>query len=303
MYNSFSNIADRIKYIRLLSKLSRAKINSELHISHNSLFSWESGKSVPNNSSIQNLVQAFRSIGIVCSTEWVQSGMGELPYKMDHLLTPSELHYLEVLSKQATFISYVNREEKFLFVNEKYGEIFNASPLDIIGKKLKDLIGDQSYMVCKPYVNQVLSGQEVVFEYPWQFKPGCFRYLKLRYIPDINDQKYIKGYYSFMDDTPIFLDSNNHAIFSSIPDITEVLPEIIDVPVTSLKYDHKLNLLAYELVFKLFNEYDIEYNYGTFKKVAENVYAHAINSDNKINHNYANSIIKTALAAGKLQCK
>ncbi|MFV9874949.1 MAG: hypothetical protein AB8U25_00675 [Rickettsiales endosymbiont of Dermacentor nuttalli] len=57
------------------------------------MFSWESGKSVPKNSSIQNSVQAFRSIGIICNDEWIKSGIGELPYKINQLLTPSKLYY------------------------------------------------------------------------------------------------------------------------------------------------------------------------------------------------------------------
>ncbi|AIL66025.1 PAS fold protein [Rickettsiales bacterium Ac37b] len=295
--NSFG---ERVQYIRSLTGLSRAGFCTKIGISVHSLCSWELKRSIPSMKSINNFIEAVKLIGVDCDYQWLVNGIGSLPMQ-EFNLTHDDLQYLELLSNNATFISYVDKEEVFQYVNEKYSEVFNTPPREIIGKKMLDLIGDQGYAVCKPYIKKVLAGEEVAFGYPWKFKEGIYRLLNFRYVPARNSSGKIKGFYSFMADGQIVFDQNNHSIFSITPSFSQILPQISDIPVGKLPYNHSLYCQAFETVAKLLEEYSIHYDLNTITQIAHNVYAYALHTNSTtIKTGYTEGIIKTAVSAGLL---
>ncbi|HSW68640.1 MAG TPA: hypothetical protein VLI69_00600 [Gammaproteobacteria bacterium] len=84
------NYAERVRFVRSLTKLSREAFESKYGINKNTLKSWELGiNSLTEKSAIQ-IADAIKNEGFSCSPEWLIFGMGPEPRSFnsaDSLLT------------------------------------------------------------------------------------------------------------------------------------------------------------------------------------------------------------------------
>ncbi len=297
---------ERLKYIRELTSLSRAKLAEETKLSASSVEAWESDKIKLSNRSISRIIKAYKSLGLSVSAEWIISGVGQSPLlETVEEQQGSNSEILKMLNlKSPTFIAYMDRHERFLFVNNKYEEIFNMPASEIVGKKLKDMVGEQGYRIGLPFLKKALMGIECKFEYPWLNQDKGYRYLKLHYIPDIiehNGKKRVKGFYTFIEDAKEkqeVLSLNEISTLS--PDINNFLPNTGISP-ESTEYDHKLYMEIASLVSRLLGQYKIKYNYAIATKIIDNVYLFSSLSK-EANTHYAEAIIRMAIQAGYLYC-
>ena len=84
------------------------------------------------------------------------------------------------------FVSYIDREHRYRFVNASYQDFFGHKPEELIGKPLREVWGDAAYKNIKPKVDEALAGLPVHFE-PFYDGPTGRRSLKITYFPDYGD--------------------------------------------------------------------------------------------------------------------
>ncbi len=97
-------------------------------------------------------------------------------------------------------ISFVDSEQRYRFNNRAYQEWFGHPPAEVYGKYLWEVLGESAYEVVRPYVEQVLTGQQLTFESQIPYKDGGTRYINAIYVPQFNKQGTIKGYAALITD-------------------------------------------------------------------------------------------------------
>ncbi|HWL17874.1 MAG TPA: response regulator [Opitutus sp.] len=87
----------------------------------------------------------------------------------DLLLANEELFAREAQLRLVTdyapvFITQIDRQHRFKFVNRTYARRFGFEPHEVIGKHFTEVMGEELYRTVKPHLDAALAGQRVEFE-------------------------------------------------------------------------------------------------------------------------------------------
>lgn len=97
-------------------------------------------------------------------------------------------------------ISYVDRDERYRFVNRAYEQWFGVDRSEIEGKTLREMLGDEAYQRVRQHVAKALSGQPVTFEAEYDYNGRGARHIEAHYVPDVTRDGEIPGYYILVTD-------------------------------------------------------------------------------------------------------
>src|SRR6266850_1929662 len=61
-------------------------------------------------------------------------------------------------------ISYIDRDRRYRFCNRAYTEWFGLRQDQVIGKTMREVLGDSAWRVFKPYINRCFEGEPADFE-------------------------------------------------------------------------------------------------------------------------------------------
>ncbi|MDQ0139257.1 sensor domain-containing diguanylate cyclase [Cupriavidus necator] len=61
------------------------------------------------------------------------------------------------------FISFIDMQQRYVFVNQAYARRYGVPAQQIVGLSLRELWGTQEYLACQPYLQQASTGQAVTF--------------------------------------------------------------------------------------------------------------------------------------------
>ena len=86
-----------------------------------------------------------------------------------------------------------------VFVNQKFGIAFGLPREELIGKHIKDVIGQANYQFALKYIEAVKSGQQVSYENVFNLRQGQ-RWLRVNYVPDFDEQDQVRGIVVFSYD-------------------------------------------------------------------------------------------------------
>ncbi len=164
--------------------------------------------------------------------------------KVEKTLREREREIRLIAENVPALFSYLDANAHYRFVNKQYRKWFGITQKNILGKHYRDVLGEATYELIKNRVNAVLSGKQVKYVDALPYKYGGTRWVIANYVPDLDDQGKIRGFFALVTDitehkraeeklrqNQIFLDS-----------IVENIPDMIFVK------DAK------ELRFKLFNK-------------------------------------------------
>ena len=102
-------------------------------------------------------------------------------------------------------IGYWTRDERCEFANEGYRASFDGVSEHIVGRSLRELLGETLYAVNEPYVKEELAGREQRFERSIPKADGTLAYSDARYVPDFDAGGRVCGFYVLVTDvTPLY---------------------------------------------------------------------------------------------------
>lgn len=97
-------------------------------------------------------------------------------------------------------ISYVDRNERYVYANHTYMEWFGIDPQTVVGKSVRSVFGIGAYRKLKHSIDQALAGREARFEALIPYKRGGPRYVNGVYAPDIGVDGEVRGYFGLTND-------------------------------------------------------------------------------------------------------
>jgi len=97
-------------------------------------------------------------------------------------------------------ISYVDREQRYRFVNRAYERWFGVDRSQIEGKTLAEVLGPDAYSLVRDHAVRALAGESVTFEAQYHYKSAGLREVEAQYVPDIARNGEIPGYYVLVND-------------------------------------------------------------------------------------------------------
>ncbi len=118
---------------------------------------------------------------------------------IEHSLAANEERIRTLTDNLPAMISYIGNDQHYRFCNAKVATTFGLQPEDILGRSLREVRGEIAYREIQPHVESVLDGQDVTFEGHTHIGEREY-YNRTHYIPDIDQQNHVRGFYSMTFD-------------------------------------------------------------------------------------------------------
>ncbi|MBD2293428.1 PAS domain-containing protein [Anabaena sphaerica FACHB-251] len=97
-------------------------------------------------------------------------------------------------------ISFIDAQQRYRFSNQKYEEWFGNPTTEVYGKYMWEVLGEAAYATIRPYVEQVLAGQEASFESKLLYKGAGTRFVRGTYVPRFDQQGKVEGFVALVSD-------------------------------------------------------------------------------------------------------
>ena len=97
-------------------------------------------------------------------------------------------------------ISYVDREQRYRFVNKTYEAWFGCNRDEMYGRTLKEFVGEAAYSAIQQYNERVLAGETVYYEAEVPYRLSGKRYISANLVPDFDAQSQVRGFYGLVTD-------------------------------------------------------------------------------------------------------
>lgn len=119
--------------------------------------------------------------------------------KAEDLQRASEEHLRLITDNLPALISYVSADRRYVFVNREYEKAHGLKREEIVGRYVKDVLGESGYGVARKHINAVLSGEQVAYEQSFMLE-GRQRWLRVNYVPDVDDRGLVRGFFALVTD-------------------------------------------------------------------------------------------------------
>jgi two-component system, cell cycle sensor histidine kinase and response regulator CckA len=97
-------------------------------------------------------------------------------------------------------IAYVDAEQRYRFVNDRYEKWFGKTRDELIGQHARDLLGGPLYERVRPYIDAALSGEQVAYDMDVEVKGGEQRNLSIVYVPHFGENGRVLGFFASIED-------------------------------------------------------------------------------------------------------
>jgi len=101
-------------------------------------------------------------------------------------------------------IAYVDSDQKYLYANKGYADLWGVSKDEIIGKNVKEVLGETVYKVAQPKVKEALQGKNVTFENKIHKANGKDHFIQITLIPHFESNGKVKAYFSIVQDVTYY---------------------------------------------------------------------------------------------------
>jgi PAS domain S-box-containing protein len=108
-------------------------------------------------------------------------------------LAAREAELRRVTDAVPMLISYVDREHIYRFANAAYWDWFGVNPATMVGRHVREMIGEAAYSDRQPSIDRGLAGESFSSETDMPRGDGSVRRLEVRYVPHIEPDGSIPG--------------------------------------------------------------------------------------------------------------
>jgi len=114
-------------------------------------------------------------------------------------LRESEHRLRMITDNTPALIGYVDSSLRYRYANATYFDWFGRKPEDMLGRSMREILGEAAYAVREPHIRDALAGREANFELD-PVPSGFRRYVHTRYVPDRRADGSVAGFYVLASD-------------------------------------------------------------------------------------------------------
>jgi len=92
-------------------------------------------------------------------------------------------------------VSYIGDDQRYRFNNQAYANWFGYQPPELIGRRMRDIIGETAYQTALPHIQTVLSGRETHFENILPRRDGGVHHVDIAFIPHTDAADRVLGFF------------------------------------------------------------------------------------------------------------
>jgi diguanylate cyclase (GGDEF)-like protein/PAS domain S-box-containing protein len=111
----------------------------------------------------------------------------------------SERQLRAIADNVPALIAYVNREHRYEFANQRYLEWWQIDPATMIGRPVRELLGEAFETVARGHFEAALAGRRIRWTNSRQLG-GTLRHYQVEYIPDVAPDGSVRGCYAMSID-------------------------------------------------------------------------------------------------------
>jgi PAS domain S-box-containing protein len=115
-------------------------------------------------------------------------------------LRESEERLTLIADNLPVLIAYVDSKETYRFVNKEYRSWFGLQPEVVVGKTVREVLGDDGYEEVRVRISEVLSGQNVSFDGTLPLTRRGKLHFHARYIPHLARAGKVPGFFLLVED-------------------------------------------------------------------------------------------------------
>lgn len=97
-------------------------------------------------------------------------------------------------------IAWVDRDYRYRFVNRHYAGMFGLQPGELVGRSVRDALGEPAFALARRYMAEALEGQELGYELDMPDLSGGIRHLREAYAPEWDDSGQVIGFVAAITD-------------------------------------------------------------------------------------------------------
>jgi two-component system CheB/CheR fusion protein len=97
-------------------------------------------------------------------------------------------------------ISYVDAEQRYSFNNLAYERWFGVARESLLGRHVRDMLGEATYQKALPHIERALAGERVSYEAELSHHIAGARVIRAEYVPDHDADGRVRGYFSVKHD-------------------------------------------------------------------------------------------------------
>lgn len=162
----------------------------------------------------------------------------------------SEAQLRFVTDHMPILIAHCDQHCRYQFVNLPLAQLLDLQPADLIGRHVRELMGEALFAVAEPHIAATLRGQRVEFEMETLDKSGNVRTLHVIHVPEFDAQGQVVGFLAALtdisarkriEDQLLISNQNLQATLDASPDL------VFDMGLDGRYYDYhspRLDLLA-----------------------------------------------------------
>ncbi len=100
-------------------------------------------------------------------------------------------------------IAFIDAAHVYRFANDAYRDWFFIPPGEVVGRDVRELLGQAAYAVRRPFIDRALAGESVTFETDWPHRDGRHRVAEIRYLPRWDGGGAVDGFHVFVQDVTV----------------------------------------------------------------------------------------------------
>ena len=162
-----------------------------------------------------NMVELDRPLG---SAALISSVQGALRAREKQFLVRDQMHALAegraalerseselrlIADAMPVLIAFVDRSMHYRFANKAYEHWFELPVGEVIGRHVREVVGDAVWEARLPVMQTVLAGEQRVFEISWPTREGQRRDCEVRYTPRFAPDGDVDGFHVFVTDITV----------------------------------------------------------------------------------------------------
>jgi PAS domain S-box-containing protein len=106
----------------------------------------------------------------------------------------------QLIDTLPVFIAFIDREGRYRLVNRTYEGWFGRPRNEILGKNVREVLGEEAYALRKEQIEAVLRGERQTFEAFTPKPDGTRRHTELEYLPRIGPDGQVIGFFALVAD-------------------------------------------------------------------------------------------------------